>query len=194
VSIKQFGPTFAMRRIVPSVKPVLCLDLDGTIRYSKSGLPFIQDENDIALFADVEAKLWDYKDRGYVIAGISNQGGVAFGKRTAQDVDNEVKATLALFSRDPFDSVQCCLCHPNGFIKPYNTESMFRKPNPGMLATLEEMANSHGIYIDWPHSLFVGDRPEDQECARRGQVPFLWAWEFFSRDDPSAKDWEPLKG
>jgi D-glycero-D-manno-heptose 1,7-bisphosphate phosphatase len=41
-----------------------------------------------------------------------------------------------------------------------------------------------------PHnSLYVGDRSEDKEAARRAGVPFQWAWDWIratSRGDRSA--------
>lgn len=52
----------------------------------------------------------------------------------------------------------------------------WRKPGTGMLhqamADLDEKSE---------HTLMVGDRPEDEEAAKRAQVDFLWADDFFGR-------------
>lgn len=41
-----------------------------------------------------------------------------------------------------------------------------------------------GYIVDWNESLMVGDRPEDEECARLAHINFMWAWQFFSRGQP----------
>jgi phosphoglycolate phosphatase-like HAD superfamily hydrolase len=41
-----------------------------------------------------------------------------------------------------------------------------------MLAMMESEAYSAGIIIDWDKSLFVGDRPEDEACAKNAGIKF----------------------
>jgi D-glycero-D-manno-heptose 1,7-bisphosphate phosphatase len=166
-----------------TLKPALCLDFDGTIRYSMSG-EFIDGPDDIELFADVEEKLWRWRDIGYLLLGISNQGGVAYGFKTPHDIENELDATMALFEKNPFHMVKMCYHHEGGKIEPYNTRSMLRKPDIGMLVLCEYECFENGYMIDWANSLFVGDRPEDQECARNAGIAFQWAWDFFGRPKP----------
>lgn len=165
------------------VKPALCLDFDGTIRYAKRG-KFIQKPEDIALFEDVEPILWQHREKGFVILGITNQGGVAFGLKSLQQVQEEVAATLALFERDPFHDVQVSVLHAEGRKAPFNLRSLLRKPETGMLAASEARMFERGILIDWAHSIFVGDRPEDQACAQNAGIAFQWAYEFFGREKP----------
>lgn len=158
--------------------PALCLDLDGTVRYSKSH-DFIQGMDDIALYPDVEAKIWEYRNNDYLILGISNQGGVAFAHKTWKGAIDELDATLALFKENPFHLVKMCFHHADGTVFPYNKRSLLRKPDIGMLALMESEAFGAGYVIDWDNSLFVGDRPEDEECAKNAGIPFRWAKEFF---------------
>lgn len=165
------------------VKPALCLDLDGTIRYSKAG-KFINRPEDIALFDGVEPILWGYRNSDFLIFGISNQGGVAFGKKSPHQESAEIAATLALFKKNPFHIVKTCWHHELGTAFPFNRRSLFRKPNIGMLALCEYEAFNAGFAVDWDNSTFVGDRPEDEECARRADIDFRWAWEFFNRPQP----------
>lgn len=164
------------------VKPALCLDLDGTVRYSKSG-EFIEGPKDIALFEGVEEKVWQYRGEGYLIIGISNQAGVAYGFKSFLQVEAELEATLALFARNPFHIVKQCYHHPQGKVEPYNHRSLLRKPDIGMLAIAEVDAYKAGVVVDWDNSLFVGDRPEDEECAKRAGIRFIWADEFFERQN-----------
>jgi D-glycero-D-manno-heptose 1,7-bisphosphate phosphatase len=165
-----------------TVAPALVLDLDGTVRYNKNGDDFISSPDDIALFPDVEAKIWEYRDKGYLILGISNQGGVAFGYKTWQNADAELEATLSLFKANPFHLVEMCYHHEGGTKFPYNKRSLFRKPNIGMLAAMEAEAFGEGYLIDWDNSLFVGDRDEDRQCAANAGIPFQWAKDFFGRE------------
>lgn len=160
--------------------PALCLDLDGTIRHSKSG-EFINGTDDIALYPGVEEKIWEYRNNGFLILGISNQGGVAFGYKTAAQVEAELDATLSLFKENPFHLIKQCFHMPNGTVFPYNVRSLLRKPDIGMLALMEMEAFEAGYLIDWDNSLFVGDRSEDRDCASAAGIPFRVADMFFGR-------------
>jgi D-glycero-D-manno-heptose 1,7-bisphosphate phosphatase len=153
-------------------KLALCLDLDGTIRHSKNG-DFIDGPDDIALFDGVEAKIWAYRDAGFLVFGISNQGGVAYGHKTPKDVEAELKATLALFERNPFHIVKQCYHMEGGEVEPYNLRSLLRKPNIGMLALCEVEAFEAGFMIDWNNSAFIGDRDEDRQCAESAGMRFI---------------------
>lgn len=166
-----------------STVPALCLDLDGTIRHSKKAPKgFIDGPDDVALFSDVEAKLWEYRNRDYLIFGMSNQAGVAFGFKDPTQVEAEIDATFQAFEKNPFHCVQQCYHHPEGKSFPFNKRSLLRKPDTGMLVLCEIDAFENGFLVDWDNSLFVGDRPEDEECARNARIPFQWAWEFFGRE------------
>ena len=164
-------------------RPALCLDLDGTIRYSKSG-KFINNPADIALYDNVETALWSYRDDGWLIFGVSNQGGVAFNIKTPQQASAEIDATMKLFDRNPFHIVKDCWHHPGGSNPVFAHRSLFRKPDIGMLAMCEFEAFNAGLIVDWDKSLMVGDRPEDEECAKRAAIGFAWAWDFFGRVKP----------
>ena len=47
-----------------------------------------------------------YRDLGYLIFGVSNQGGVAFGIKSPAQEMREVEATCALFQRNPFHIIK----------------------------------------------------------------------------------------
>lgn len=168
--------TLAAKKLAPAV----CLDLDGTVRYSRNG-EFINKPEDVALFPDVEDVLWRYRHQGFLIFGISNQGGVAFGHKTVIDNIREVEATVDAFFENPFHIIKTCLHHPAGTVEPYCHRSLLRKPEVGMLALCELEAWESGFIVDWDNSLFVGDRPEDEQCAKNAGISFRWANEFFER-------------
>ena len=169
------------------LRPALCLDLDGTVRYSRRG-KFIEVPGDIVLFDGAEAKLWEYRNNDWLICGVTNQGGVAFNIKTPQQEEFEIDFMFALFDKNPFHLLQSCYHHEKGKHPAFGHRSLFRKPDIGMLAMLEFEAFNAGIVIDWDKSLFVGDRPEDKECAERAHIGFQWAWEFFGREKPTDTD------
>jgi D-glycero-D-manno-heptose 1,7-bisphosphate phosphatase len=161
-------------------KPALCLDFDGTIRYSKTD-KFINKPEDVALFEGVEEKIWAYRDQGYMIFGITNQGGVAFGYKTEEENEKEIERTLELFEKNPFHLVQSSYGHPKGTVSPFNHHSLLRKPYYGMLVLCEVEAKQMGVIVDWEESIFVGDSPEDQACAEAAGLTFIDADTFFER-------------
>ena len=154
------------------VRPALCLDFDGTIRRSKSGKTFIKNAHDIDLMPNIENIIWHYRLAGWVILGISNQAGVAHGFKLPIEIENEMDATLNLFNQNPFHIVKFCYHDGKGKIEPYNHRSLLRKPDIGMLAIMEAEAWNEGFVIDWDNSLFVGDRPEDEQCAKNAGIAF----------------------
>ena len=174
----------------PELRPALVCDLDGTIRYSKGGNKFVEGVQDVAVYPDVEAKLWEYRKNGFLILGVTNQAGVAFGFRTVKQVQNEINHMCEnLFTRDPFHDIVGCHAHPKATDPAWRAPSLARKPHYGMLFQLERNALQHGnFWIDWPNSLMVGDRLEDRQCAERAEVPFMWAWDFFGRQ-PTDQQW-----
>lgn len=169
------------QNLAPLVKPcpALCLDFDGTIRKSKTGT-FIKDENDIELIDGVEKIIWQYRQHDYLIIGISNQGGVAYGYKRPSHIEKELDATLRLFLKNPFHIVKMCYHMEEGKIEPFNHRSLLRKPDIGMLALAEFEAWNAGYMIDWNNSLFVGDRPEDEQCAKNANIRFMHIDNFLS--------------
>lgn len=153
------------------VTPALCLDLDGTVRKSKSGT-FIKDADDIELIEGVEEIIWTYRRMGWLIIGVSNQGGISFGYKRPSHIEKELDATLKLFKLNPFHLVKMCYHMEGGTVEPFNHRSMLRKPNTGMLALAEAELWNHGYMVDWDKSIMVGDRPEDEQLAKNASIQF----------------------
>lgn len=177
------------------MRKALVLDLDGTVRYKKDDPDgFINGPDDVVLYPDVEAKLQEYKEAGWLICGVTNQGGVAYGHKTEVDAHREVIRMRDLFEEDPFDIVVLCPFMWGGNKRPYNRNTMYRKPSIGMLAIVEYVLyEDDDELIDWDNSLIVGDREEDYEMAQNAHVEFRTAEEFFSRKTAKhlPPDWGP---
>lgn len=174
------------------VAQALCLDLDGTVRGSRSGAPFgPAAPEDVMLLPNVEERVWRARDQGFYVVGISNQGVVGFGSKTEKEVETIAEATRDAFVRgDPFHDLLMAYGLPakkGGKVAPHNLRSLLRKPDYGMLVLAEQRARAKRVLIDWDHSLMVGDRPEDEGCAQAAGIDFQWAKDFFGWAQPLAE-------
>ena len=176
--------TIDAREPIIERRPALFVDLDGTIRRPIGGVnEFIKGAWDIELLPNSEEILWKWKEeQDYLVFGISNQGGVACGFKTHDQVVKETLATLKLFNYSPFDWLGLALSMDRGNRQGINGRSVSRKPGAGMVALAEQWADETlGVVIDYEDSIFVGDRPEDEMCALRAGLDFRQADVFFRR-------------
>jgi D-glycero-D-manno-heptose 1,7-bisphosphate phosphatase len=68
--------------------PLLCLDLDGTVRQGKDDAlgRFVNGPDNVVVFPEAVEMMRRWKDAGGRIVGVSNQGGIALGIVTYQSV------------------------------------------------------------------------------------------------------------
>ena len=115
-------------------------------------------------------------DQGIFIGIATNQAGVAFGIISEDDVMQKVQRVREMFGFSGDIAVQVCFAHPKALDERYRHPAKLarRKPNAGMIQEL-------CAWYQWSVSetLFVGDRPEDEEAARNAGVAFQWANNFF---------------
>ncbi len=160
--------------------PVLYLDIDGTVRWGKDELGrFVNSAADVRVFDGVPDLLARYKAAGWRIVGISNQGGIALGQVSFQDVAEAMWATQS-GCRDAFDKIAFCAHHPDAK-DPEMAHCWCRKPRAGLVieTALNMAAENQGQEIYPPHlALFVGDRPEDEGCAQAANIRFMKADEW----------------
>lgn len=156
-----------------------CFDVDGTLVRS-----FMREGKGEFTYADVEP----LPNRLKVLQGlagsmhsrfalVTNQGGVAFGYQTEQEVYAKMADVLAefdLFWSRPF-SVHICFNHPKAQIDQYRCDDPRRKPGPGML--IEAFAAHRVAHA---HTVFIGDMESDKEAAVKAGVQFEWAEDFFA--------------
>lgn len=101
-------------------------------------------------------------DRGFRIAVITNQAGIARGYYSEADF-----LDLSGWMRDVFSShgvdlagVFHCPYHRDGVVERYARDSFWRKPNPGMIL---EAARRFDLAL--PASVFLGDQSTDMDAA-----------------------------
>lgn len=146
----------------------LFLDLDGTVRKTKSGKVAPSDHKDQVVLPGRTELIKKYKDDGFKIIAVTNQAGISKGYLTHE----QCKACLFHLNQElgmPFDDM---LYEPSD-----DPKHPRRKPNPGML---QEAAEKHNI--DLGKSLMVGDMSTDRDAAKSAGVPYMDASEFFKKN------------
>jgi|SRR5919108_897680 D-glycero-D-manno-heptose 1,7-bisphosphate phosphatase len=161
------------RRLIP----VLYLDIDGTVREGKDDPlgRFVNGPEDVRVFPEAVERMRQWRQRGGRIVGVSNQGGIALGHCTQEDVD------LAMDETDRqtgglFDLMVSCPHHPEAS-DPHERYCWCRKPMPGLVigsAVLLGQRHPDERYAP-ALALYVGDRDEDVMLADALSLRFEWA-------------------
>ncbi len=156
--------------------PVMYLDLDGTVRQGKDDAlgRFVNGPEDVVVFPAAVEMMRRWKaGRGRII-GVSNQGGVALGIVPYAKVAAAMRKTYEDTER-LFDKIAFCCHHPNAQ-HPEMARCWCRKPSPGLIIeSALEVARQHGEFYPPYMGLMVGDRPEDEQCAKLAGLDFQWA-------------------
>ncbi|MBD1845713.1 HAD-IIIA family hydrolase [Cyanobacteria bacterium FACHB-63] len=163
---------------------LLMIDLDGTLREPISAQPYFQNAQDQQVIVGADAALRAYQDN-WIIVGITNQGGVAAGHKTMRECIEEQQYTLKLVPQlkeiyfcPDFEGRKCFRVTRHNVHNHSQTRwfRQYRKPHPGMLKLA--MVRHNHLPED---CLYVGDRAEDEEAARRAGVAFEWAEDCIAR-------------
>ena len=143
--------------------PAIFLDRDGTLvpDDANAGIPARA-----TLVDGVAASLRRLRDAGFRLVVATNQGGVARGRFSENDVDavhsrlselvdqqTGLKRTIERFYYCPF--------HPKGIIPEYTREHPWRKPRPGML-----LQAAQDMELELERSWLIGDSPRDVAAGR----------------------------
>lgn len=162
--------------------PLLVLDLDGTVRQGKGDTlgRFVNHPDDVFVFPEAVALMRRWKHEGGRILGLSNQGGVGLGIVSYEQVAAAMQETQRQCD-GLFDTIVLCTHHPNAE-DPAVARCWCRKPKIGGLCDgAGALARAHNEVYP-PHlGLFVGDRPEDEACARNADLDFVWATQWRAR-------------
>lgn len=156
---------------------LLIVDMDGTVREPRSDRKFIQRPGDQKLIFGAEGAIAYFASEGWKIIGVTNQAGVAAGKKSLTSCVKEQQQTMILLPEIeevyfcPDFAGKKCFCVTPTQSRDYSHHELsgtFRKPNPGMLLLVMEIHNAGKI-------LFVGDRPEDKQAANSALIKFQQA-------------------
>lgn len=107
------------------------------------------------------------QDKGYRLAILTNQSGVARGFYTVADYQALTAWMLKELAGNGvvIDLVLHCFECADGSVDAYSRESFWRKPNPGMVLDAIQRLN-----LDPKQSAFLGDRLSDMEAAEAGGI------------------------
>ena len=177
-----------MSRAAERAVPLLCLDLDGTVRFGLDELGrFVNGPDDVFVFPEAVEMMRRWKQKGGRIIAVSNQGGIALGHLGMADCAKAMLRTNTL-TGGLFDRMLWCSHHPQAD-DPEMARCWCRKPSPGLVIEgALDLARQYGEMYP-PHlGLFVGDRPEDEECARLSGFDFVLAadWRTFAGEPTPA--------
>jgi histidinol-phosphate phosphatase family protein len=152
---------------------VLYLDLDGTVRKGFDELGrFVNSWKDVEVFPEVPQLMKSYKDKGWRIVAISNQGGISLGHMSMETC---AKAMLETQKQcfNLFDKMLWCMHHPEAK-DPEFAICWCRKPRAGLVVEAAILLGKQFPEYYPPHlALFVGDRPEDKGCAEAANIKFM---------------------
>lgn len=167
---------------------LLVVDLDGTVRKGLDELGrFVNGPEDVEVFPEALAQIRAWKAKGGRVLAASNQGGIALGHVTLARVGAAMLETHRQ-CEELFDKIAFCMHHPDAK-DPEFARCWCRKPSPGLIIeSALDLARRTNEYYP-PHlGLMVGDRPEDEQCAKLAGLPFLWAvdWRAMSKEGVSA--------
>ncbi len=164
------------------------LDLDGTVREPSSGEKFIQHPQDQQIITGAEKALAHYHEQGYLIIGITNQGGVAANHKSFSECFEEQRYTLNLIPQmlqicfcPDYDGRECWVVNrvspvPMSAASFGHEGAEFRKPEPGMLKLAMWQYG-----VEPSDCFYIGDRQEDADAADAAGIHFFWAESWLAR-------------
>ncbi len=134
----------------PTCSAVL-LDRDGVI--NDNAHP-VNAPDDMHLIPGAAAAIRSLNEAGLRVAVVTNQGGIASGFMTEDDLDAVHRRMVDLLAAEGahVDGIYYCPHHPEGTVAKYATECPDRKPETGMLRRAREE-----LGIDLATSVLVGD-------------------------------------
>lgn len=136
------------------------LDRDNTLIDNDGDLG---DPEGVKLLIGAASALASLRGLGYRMIVVTNQGGVARGKYTEEDVDKvnqRISEVVKATSGAEIDAFYFCPYHPQGTVEKYKREHPWRKPAPGMLLQAAKDLN-----LDLSLSWMVGDQMRDVEAG-----------------------------
>ncbi len=158
----------------------LFVDCDWTIRQPSGQGRFIDHPDQQKVIEGADQALQSFKNKGYIILGVTNQAGVAARHKTLKNCIKEQQKTLKLLPQlkgiifCPDYGATCYYCERHYFSevtsKAYAGE--YRKPKPGMILQFKTNGSS---------ALMVGDRNEDAEAAVAAGIPFMWTSDWLAK-------------
>jgi D-glycero-D-manno-heptose 1,7-bisphosphate phosphatase len=144
------------------LKGIVFLDRDGTL-IEDVGYP--RDPAAVRILPGAVEGLKGLAAKGYLLAVVSNQAGLARGKFTRAEMDDVHRAFLAAFRKEgvSFDAWEYCPHHPEGVVPALRVACPCRKPGTAMA---ESILARLGVPESCPRFM-VGDKMSDVGMGAR---------------------------
>jgi len=144
------------------IRRAVFLDRDGTINPDEFG--YINNSDDYYLYTYAVDAVKLLRKLGYYILLVTNQGGVARGYITLQQMHSVLDKVQRLMAEQgaPFDKVYYSPFYHAGVVEPYNIEHEDRKPGLGMFKRAVQ-----DFQIRPERSWMIGDRYSDIVFGKR---------------------------
>lgn len=171
--------------------PVAFFDADSTLRVTKSGSVTPNDVDDVYVLPFAAETIKQLNAEGYLVAVVSNQGGVAAGYTTLEVAEGGLVTAITLLTD---------LGAKIDYLDFADQKDDFRKPKTGMPDLLDELlVDKCGVGVDYSNSFMVGDagykkdvdgphpdgRPaddfsnSDRGLAENLEIPFFEPTDYF---------------
>ena len=142
--------------------PVVGLDRDGTI--IKDIGDYITDPNQVVPIPGSLEAIKMLRDKGHRLVILTNQGGIAKGLQTTQQVDDVHTHLMNVFGQHGISSIDGLYSSTSSM-----KEDIFAKPNIGMFNRAKDE-----LKVDWKKGWYVGDKISDLKAAEKaGSKPIL---------------------
>jgi len=138
---------------------ILLLDRDGTLNVKPQRGKYVNSIDEFKWIESSRDALRTLGERGFSFIIISNQAGVATGATKLEDLNKINEYIHAEFLNLGLKLIEIYVCTDH-----WNSESEFRKPNPGMFFAA---AIDHKFRLD--HSIYVGDDIRDAVAAKNAR-------------------------
>lgn len=149
-------------------RKALLLDVDGTLRRTRSGEIYPTTPEDIEILPGRRERLQQSVAEGWTLFLVSNQSGIASGNVSAEAVQACFDYTVEQLGVPVADAIWCP--HPA-----FPAGCFCRKPMPGLGIAL---ARKHGLAL--AESVMVGDMDSDEQFALAIGARFVHADAFFA--------------
>jgi len=145
---------------IQAIHKAVFFDRDGTIN-SDEGHYYIYKPENFVFNPGVIEGMKRLQDAGYLLFVITNQGGVAKGLYSCDDVEKVHEHMCRILKEHGVELTRIYYCPHHESIK----TCVCRKPSPYMVNRAVEEYR-----IDKRHSWFIGDSSRDVECAEAAGV------------------------
>ncbi len=145
------------------VQPAVFLDRDNTLIANDGDLG---EPERVRLIDGVAEGLRRLREAGFRLVVVTNQGGVARGRYTEEEVDAVHMRIAQLVDevagcQNLIDRFYYCPYHPEATVAEYRREHPWRKPNPGMMVQA-----ARDLALDLTNSWLIGDQVRDIQAGR----------------------------